>query len=175
MPLSPPFIDWLLGLLVMDSLADKLNTVSHERLHIWKTSLACWIVLGETLPWRIFFPLLYWGCMHNGICSVPLLFCYTSRLLHVVPMVRDPLLYYEWLILSQVGLTVFGWYKFIQICGHRMIGEEEFLIALSNLGLLLPIVIVYPIVEDEIIWISCTFPLWGFLKRFVLLSLYFLL
>ena len=34
---------WLVGLLVLDSVLHKLNPVRHERLHLWMTSLLCWI------------------------------------------------------------------------------------------------------------------------------------
>ena len=35
------FLVWIVGLLVINSVVPKLNPVRHERLHIWKTSLAC--------------------------------------------------------------------------------------------------------------------------------------
>ena len=50
----------LVGLLVLDSVVHKLNTVRHELLHPWRTLLECWVVQGETIMCLIFSPLLFW-------------------------------------------------------------------------------------------------------------------
>ena len=137
------FLVWLVGLLVLDYVVHKLNPARHEKLHLWKTYLACWIVLGETLLCQIFSPLLSWGYMPYGICSVPLMVRCTSRLIHGVPMMRGRLTYHEWLLVSRVGPTVYGCNQIIQICEYRLIGEEEFLIVWENLGWLLLAVIIH--------------------------------
>ena len=60
-----------------------LNIVQNTLLHLWRTSVVCWIVLGKTLLCLIFYPFFWGGCMTYGIWSVPLLFICTSQLIHV--------------------------------------------------------------------------------------------
>ena len=124
MPPCDHFLVWIVVLLFLYYVAHKLNSVRNERLHIWKTSLLCWIILGETLLRQIFFLVLSWVCMYYGICSVPFLVRCTSFLLRVAPMMRVRLAYYELLIVYQVGLTVCGCNQILQICKYRLIGEE---------------------------------------------------
>ena len=139
---------WPVVLMVLDDLVHKLNPLRHAKLHLWKTYVACLIVLGKTLLCLIFSLLLYWIYMHYCICNVLLLVLCTIYLLHVVPMIHGCLDYYKWLFLSQVGLTVCGWNKIIQIVGCRLIGGEEFFIFWENLDWLLSFVIVCLTIED---------------------------
>ena len=137
----------LVVLLVIYSVVHKLNTMSHEMFHLWRISVACWIVLGKTLMCLILFPLLFWVCIPYVIFSVPLMVLCTSRFLHVVPMMLYHLDYCELLLLSLVGLTVSGFYQILQIFWWRLIGGEELLIVWANLDWLLPDVIVCPTIE----------------------------
>ena len=113
----------------------------------------------------IFSLLLSWGCIPYGICSVPLMVLCTSRILHVVPMMRGHLAYYAWLFLYQVVLKVCVWNQIIQNCGCRLIGGEDFLIVWENLDWLLLSVIVYPTTEDEILYLRCKVPRWSGFER----------
>ena len=54
------------------------------------------------------YPLLSWRCMPCVTCSVLFVVICTRRVIHVVPMIRVHLYYYEVLLLSQVGLMVCG-------------------------------------------------------------------
>ena len=123
----PPCVNFLVLLVVlmfMDSIVHKLNPVRHELLHLWRTFVACSIVLGKTILCLIFFTLLFWGCMHYGICSVSLMVLCTIRLLRVVTMLLYCLAYCELPLLSLVGIMVCGCNLMLQICGCRMIGRE---------------------------------------------------
>ena len=174
-PSIPPSVHllvWLVGLLVLDYVVHKSNRVRHEKLHLWKT---CWIVLRETPLYQISFPVFSWGFMPCGICTVPFLVLCTSRLLRVVPMMCGRLSCYELLLVFQVGLTVCGWNKILQIYGYRLIVGEAFLIVLSDFGWFLPVVIVYPTVAGNSLFIFSTVPLWSGFWRFVSLSLHCLI
>ena len=72
-----------------------LDLVGHDKLHPWKTSMAYELFWGKILLCLILFPLLSWGFMFCDTCSVPLLVLCTSHILHVAPMMRDHLVYYE--------------------------------------------------------------------------------
>ena len=130
---------------------------------------------GETLLYQIFLLLLSLGCMPYVICNVRLLVRFNSRFIQVVPMMRGHLIYYELLLVPQMGIMVCGWNLIIQICRYRLIGGEAFLIFLSYLGLLLPIIIEFTIVAYESLCLLCTVPLWSVFWRFVSLSLHCLI
>ena len=166
MPPCAHFLVCLVGFMVLDPVVCKLNHVQHEMLHLSKTYLACWIVLGKTLPCQILFPLLSWGCMPYVICNIPFLVLCTIPLLRVLLMMCGCLVYYEWILVPQVGLTVSGWNQIHQICGYRLIGGEYFLSVLPDLGWFLPVVIVFTIVEYESLCLWCKVPLWSIFLRF---------
>ena len=130
---------------------------------------------GGTLLCQIFSPLFSWGCMTYGICSVTFMFWFIIRLLHVAPMMRGFLNYYELLLLSQVGHTMFGWNKIIQVCGHRLIVGEELLIVWENLDWFLPDVILFPTAEGESLYLRCTVPIRSGFWRFESISLHYFL
>ena len=158
------FLLLLVVLMVMDSAVHKLNHLRHEMLNLWRTSVACSIVLVKTLLCLIFYLLLSWVFMPYVIYSVPLLVLCNRRLLHVVPMIFGSLSYYEWLLLSLVGITVCGCNQIIQICGFRLIGGKEYLIFWSNLYWFLPAVIIFPTIEGGSLYLCLIVPLWsGFL------------
>ena len=175
MPPCVHFIFLLVVFIVLDSVVNKSNPVWHEMLHLWRTSMACWVVLGKTLLCLIFSSLLSWGCMPYVICSVPLLVLCTICILHVVPTIIGCLDYCEWLLLSLVGLTVCGCKHIIQICGCRMIVGEEFLIAWTNLYWLFPAVIICTSIEGESLYLHFIVPLWSGFWRSELISLYCLI
>ena len=160
---------WLVGFLVLDYVLHKLNPVRHEILHLWRESLACWIVLGKTLLCLILFLFLYWGCITHWIHSVSFLVLCTSRILHMVHMMMDCLAYWECIFLSLAGLTLYGSNKIIQICGGRMIGGEEFLIDGANLDWFFPAVVICPTIEGESLYLQWIFPLWSCFWRSVCL------
>ena len=89
-------------------------------------------LLGRILLCLILFPLLPWGFMLYETCSDPFLVLCISRLLHLDPTMLDHLVYYELLILYQVGLRVCGWNKIIRRCEYRLICEEGLLICMSR-------------------------------------------
>ena len=120
-------------------------------------------------------PLLSWGCMNCDTCSVPLLVLCTRRIIQVVPMMRGHLVYYELLLLSQVGLMVCGWNKIIRICEYRMIFGEGLFIAWANLYWLLPAVRFCTTIEYESICLRCKFLLWNGYWTFESLSVFFAL
>ena len=124
MPPCDNFLVCLVVFLVPDYALHKLNPVRHELLHLWRTFLACWFILGKTLLCLILLPLLFLGCMPYGICRVPFVILCTSLLLHVVPMMLYCLTYCELLLLSLVGLTVWGCNQIFQICVCGLIREE---------------------------------------------------
>ena len=171
MPLFVHFLVWIVCFLVLDFVVHKLNPAQHERLHIWKTYLACWIVLGKTLPCQIFFLMFSCRCMPYVICNFLLMVQCTRLLLHLVPLMRGCLVYYELLLVSQVGLMVCSCNQIYQICWYRLIGGKEFLIILSDLGWLLNVVIVCPTVEDVSLCLSCTVPLWSVFWILISISL----
>ena len=120
----------------------------------------------------IFSMLLSWGCMPCDTCSFPLLVLCTIYLIHVVPIMRGNLDYYEVLLLHQVGIMVCGWNQILQICEYRLICGEGLLIAWENLLWLLPDVRVCTTIEDESICLHCTVPLWNGSWIFESLSLH---
>ena len=63
MPPCAHFLVWILDSLVLDSVVHKLNPVQHERLHLWMTSLACWIFWGKLYCARYSFR----SCL-GGVC-----------------------------------------------------------------------------------------------------------
>ena len=117
-------IVWTVVLLVLDSVIQKLNPMRHELLHMWRTFMACWNVLGKTLLCLILLTLLFWGCITYGICSVPFMVLCNRYLLHVATMMLYCLSYCELTSLYLVGITVFVCNQIIQICGCRLIGGE---------------------------------------------------
>ena len=93
------------------------------------------------------------------ICSVPCLVLCTSRIIHVVPMMIYHLAYCGLLIFSLVVLAVCGSSQILQICLCRLIGGAKFLIFLSYLDLLLPVVLICPTIVGGIIYLRCIVPL----------------
>ena len=108
-------------------------------------------------------------------CSVTLLVLCNSRLFHVSPTMSGHLVYYELLLLSQVGLRVWGRNQMIRRCGYKLISGEGFLIAWEGLDRLLPAVRVCTIIEDESLCLLCTVPLWSSSWIFESLSMHCLL
>ena len=152
---------WLVGLLFMNYIVNKLNPVRHDLLNLWRTFLACWIVWGKNLPCLILFTILFWGCMPYGICSVPFMVLFTRRLLHVVTMMSYSLAYCEPLFLSLVGLMLCGCNLILKICGCRLIGEEDFMIFWENLDWLLPAVVICTTIEIWSLYLRCTILIWS--------------
>ena len=161
MPLCVHFLVWLVNFLVLDSLVHKLNTVQHEMLHLWRTSVACWIVLVKPLLCLIFSPILSWKRMPYGIFSVPFMVLFTIRLIYVEPMMLGRLAYCEWLFLSLAEILVCGCNKILQICGCSLIGGEKFLIFLKKLDWLLLAVVICPTTECVSLYISYIVLLWS--------------
>ena len=95
------------------------------------------------------------------------MFLCTSRIFYVLPMMCGCLACYELLLVSQVGITVCGWNKILRIYGYRRIGGEALLIVFSYLGWLLPVLIVFPIVAYESLFLRWTVPLWSGFWRLV--------
>ena len=124
MPLFVHLLLWILVWQGMNYLAHESNPVRHEFLDLWKTFLVCWIFGGRSTVSNIF-PLLFWGCMPYGICSVTYLVQSTIPLLHVVPMMLYILGHYGLLILSLVGVVVCSCIWIFQICACRLIGGDE--------------------------------------------------
>ena len=96
----------------------------YEFLHLCRTFVVCWVVLGETLMCMIFFPLLFLGCMSYCICSVLYLVLCTIHILHVVNIMLNILDYCELLFLSLVLITVCSCNQILEICEFRLIGRE---------------------------------------------------
>ena len=122
------FLVWLVIFKVLDFLVRELNPVRHELLHLWKTFLACWFFLGETLLCLRFVPLLFLDYMPCGICSVPCLVRCTSQIIYVFPFMLYLLDYCELLLLSLVGPAVCSCRQIIQIYMCKLIGGDEFFI-----------------------------------------------
>ena len=134
-------------------------------LHLWRTSVACWIVWGKTLLCLIFYPLFSWGFITYGICGVPLLVLCIKRLLHVVSMILGRLDYCGLLFLSLVGLMVCGCNQILHICVYRLIGGDEFMIIWAYLYWLLPYVVICTKIRGGSLYLWCIVPLWsGFWK-----------
>ena len=130
-------------------------------LHLWRKSVACWIILVKTLLCLIFSLLLFWVCMPYKIFSVPLLVLCTRLILHVLPIILYLLAYCDLLFLSLVGITVCGCNQILQICGCRLIIGEEFLVVWDNLYWFLPVVAICPTIEGGSIYLHFIFPIWS--------------
>ena len=131
----------------------------------------CHIFWEKTLLCLIFSLLLSWGFMLCDICSAPLMVLYTSRLLHVAPTMRGQMFYYELLLLPQVGIMVCGWNQILRRYEYRLICGEGLLITWAGLDWLFPAIRFCPIIEDEIICLRCTVPIWSAFWMFESLSL----
>ena len=149
----------LVGLLVLDSVANKLNPVRRELLHLWRTFLAYWIVAGNILPCLIFVTLLFSRCMPYWICSVAVSLLCNRSLLHVVPMMLYNLADCVLLSLFLVGQRV---------CGCNQILSE-------NIDWLLLDVVIFPTIEVGSLYLRCIVQLWSDFWRSEWISLHWFL
>ena len=133
------------------------------------------ILFGENSTVSDILSAISQGCGLCETCSAPLLVLCNSRILHVAPMMRGHLVYYELLLLSQVGIMVCGWNKIIWRFEYRLICGEGLLISWESLYLLLPDIRFCIIIEDESLCLHCTVPLWSGSWMFEPLSLNYLL
>ena len=139
----------------------------------WIKYCAAWIVVSledifgmsilcrKTLLYLILVPLLFWGCMTYGICSVLWMVQCTRNIIHVVIMMIYCLAYYGLLLLFLVGIAVFSCSQIIQICACRLIGGDELLIWWAYLDWLFPGVVIRPTFLGRSIYLLCTAPLWN--------------
>ena len=94
---------WLEGLLVLDSVFHELNPVRHEFLHLWRTFLACWILVRKIY--------CVWDSFHScfgDVCLMASIAFYgwyyvTSRLSMCCPW-----LFIVWPIINYYSCTWWG-------------------------------------------------------------------
>ena len=97
--------------------------------------------------------------MPYGICSATWMVQFTSRVLHVVPLIFYLLAYFGLLLSPLVEISVCSCSQIIQIYVCKMIGRDELLIARVNLDLFLLGVLICPKIGCGSFHLDCILPL----------------